>query len=446
MLGWLVQEIALQGGVEFALDALLNGRLALLCGAGLSMAPPSSLPGAAALAAKAKQIYDAQYGHGRDPLPAGVAEQAEFFFRRGELATVYFRRLIDPNAFAGQPNPGHHAIADLLLVRGIQTAVTTNVDTLIETAGQLLLGHVGIGIDGRGVAALAPDIAPLLKIHGCRTCDPDHMVWAPGQIEVEPVAGRIRSSEQWLTVRLLDRDLLIVGYWTDWDYLNNVLERTLGAIRPARVVVVDRDPGKLAIKAPALYALGQRATGAFHYVSASGSDFLERLRLEFSKSFVRQVLHAGANAYQEQTGVAALPAWTEPADLDNEMLWRVRRDLEGRTPDQPALDRKPPDEALLGLTLLQLRAGGAVADGSYWSLHGRRVRVVRALNQPLHRVKVAFERETAPTVAPEIIIAVGAEAQMVPSNIVRGETSPTIARGDASKWMTRSEAVQELGL
>jgi hypothetical protein len=123
--------------VEFSLDSLLNDRLSVLCGAGLSMAPPSSLPGAAALAARAKCLYDAQYGSAREPLQIGVEEQAEFFFGRGELATVYFRRLIDPNAFAGPPNPGHYAIADLLLVRAIQSAVTTNVDTLIETAGQL---------------------------------------------------------------------------------------------------------------------------------------------------------------------------------------------------------------------------------------------------------------------------------------------------------------------
>lgn len=442
-----MEEITLEASVDLALDSLLNERLALLCGAGLSMAPPSSLPSAAAVGARAKQIYDAQHGRARAPLPVGVEEQAEFFFSRNELATVYFRRLIDPNAFAGQPNPGHHAVADLLLVRGIQTAVTTNVDSLIETAGQLILGQIGIGIDGNGAAALSPDIAPLLKIHGCRTCDPDNMVWAPSQIEVEPVAGRIRSSEQWLRVRLLDRDLLIVGYWTDWDYLNNVLEEALGAVRPARVIVVNpSDAGDFAAKAPALYALGRRATGTFQHVRASGSDFLERLRLEFSRSFVRGVLHAGAVAYQDQAGVAPAPAWTEPADLDNEMLWRIRRDLEGRTPNQPALNRTPPEEALLGLTLLQLRAGGAVADGSYWMLRGRRVRVLRALNQPLHRVKAAFERETAPAVAPDVIIAVGAEAQMLPSNIVRGETLPTIARGDASKWMTRSDAVQELGL
>lgn len=376
-----MQEISLQAGVDFALDALLNNRLALICGAGLSMAPPSCLPSSAALAARAKLIYDAQHGAGRDPLPARIEEQAEFFFNRNELATIYLRRLIDPNAFAGQPNSGHHAVADLLLVRGIQTAVTTNVDTLIETAGQLLLGQVGMGIDGNTVAALSPDIAPLLKIHGCRNCDPDNTVWAQSQIGVEPVASRILSSERWLSVRLLDRDLLIVGYWTDWDYLNDILERTIGAVRPARVIVVNPgDAAEFPAKAPALYALGQRATGSFQHVRISGANFLDRLRLEFSKSFVRRVLHAGAASYQERAGTAPLPIWTEPPDLDNEMFWHLRRDLEGCTPQQPALNRDPPEEALLGLTLLQLRAGGAVADGSYWVLNDRRIRVLRALN------------------------------------------------------------------
>src|SRR5258707_11901563 len=133
----LMQEILFNAGVEIALDALLNDRLALLCGAGLSMAPPSSLPSAAILADRAKRKYDSQYGVTRGPLPGGVEEQAEFFFQRHELATVYFRSLIDPNAFAGLPNPGHYAVADLLLVRGIQTAVPPNVGSLIELAGQL---------------------------------------------------------------------------------------------------------------------------------------------------------------------------------------------------------------------------------------------------------------------------------------------------------------------
>jgi hypothetical protein len=225
---WM-QEIALDVGLDLALDALVNDRLAVLLGAGLSMAAPSSLPSGATIAATAKQKYDALYGTTRPPLAIGIEEQAEFFFQRGELATVYFRSLIDFNVFAGIPNPGHEAVADLLLTGAIQSAVTTNVDILVETAGQSLFGHIAVGVSGTAVAALPPDKSPLLKIHGCRSSDPDNMVWAPGQLNAEPVSGNIASSAHWLSVRLLDRDLIIIGYWTDWDYLNAVLEQTLAA-------------------------------------------------------------------------------------------------------------------------------------------------------------------------------------------------------------------------
>ncbi|MFT3669542.1 MAG: hypothetical protein QM795_13410 [Pseudoxanthomonas sp.] len=126
-----------------------------------------------------------------------------------------------------------------MLVQGIETAVTTNVDILVETAGQILYGQIGTGLDQEQVAALPPRTSPLLKVHGCRLKDHDNMVWAPGQVNAPPVAARIASSAQWLSNRLLDRDLLIVGYWTDWDYLNQVLETVLDQVRPSKVIVVD---------------------------------------------------------------------------------------------------------------------------------------------------------------------------------------------------------------
>lgn len=260
----MIEEISFEDGVAEALTSLLADRLTLLAGAGLSMASPSSLPSAAALAAKAKQNYDATYVPTRPPLAADIEKQAEFFFQRGELATVYLRTLIDKDAFAGQPNPGHYAAADLLLVRAIQTAVTTNVDTLVETAGQMLHGQIGAGIDAIGVAALLPDTAPLLKVHGCRASDLANTVWAPSQLAVNPIASRVARSAAWLNVRLADRDLLIVGYWTDWDYLNSVLASTLGAVNPARVIIVDpADGASFRTKAPELFALGERATIKF---------------------------------------------------------------------------------------------------------------------------------------------------------------------------------------
>jgi hypothetical protein len=115
-------------------------------------------------------------------------------------------------------------------------------------------------------------------------------------------------------------------------------------------------------------------------------------------------------------------------------------------PNQPSRDRAPPEEPALGLTLLQLRANGATADGPYLLLSGRRIRVLRTPNQLLHLVQAAFARETPPVVAPDTIIAVGAEASGLPPHIVRGGTAPTIARGSAGRWLTRQDALTDFGL
>ena len=124
-------EVSLDDGINAALGSLLADRLSVLAGAGLSMAPPSRLPSAASLAESAKQTYESRFGGA--PFGSDIAEQVNYFFQRNELATVYLRALIDKDAFAGPPNSGHVAVADLILVGALQTAVTTNIDTMIET-------------------------------------------------------------------------------------------------------------------------------------------------------------------------------------------------------------------------------------------------------------------------------------------------------------------------
>ncbi len=365
---------------------------------------------------------------------------------RGGLATVYLRTYIDQDAFAAEPNSGHFATADLLLTGAITTAVSTNVDTLIETAGNMLFGRVGAGVSRAHVAGLAPSISPLLKIHGCWS-DPPCTVWAASQVEAEPIRTRIEECGAWLTNRLLDRDIVIVGYWTDWDYLNQLLEMSLGAVNPSRVIVVDPcETASFATKAPALFELGQRATQEFCHIRSSGDIFLDMLRVNFSRAYVRRILHAGVATYTAHAGANPDDAWLEPASTDAEVLWRIRRDLEGRNPNEPAKARVPIEEPLLGMTLLQLQARGAVADGNYWNLGGKRVRVLRTANRPLHEVEAAFARETAPAVAPEYVIAVGAETLPLPPSIARGSGTGSIARGITGRWLSRTDAVEELGL
>ena len=439
-----MDEIGLEIGVQKALDALYAGRLALLCGAGLSMAPPSSLPSAAVLAHKAKAKYDATFGATRPPLAVSIDDQAQFFFEQRELNTVYLRTYVNRHDFAAPPNPGHFAIADFLINTGITTAVSTNVDTLIEGAGDILFGRVGAGISRGIVAALPNSQSPLLKVHGCWS-DPASTIWARGQIDMEPFRTRIDEAGRWLEVRLLDRDILVVGYWTDWDYLNEVLERALGAVTPSRVIVVDPcDTASFENKAPALFALGQRAADQFDHVRCSGDLFLEKLRVEFSRGFVRVVRHAGSEAYQAHTGREADDTWFEPSSNDATTLWKIRRDLEGCNPNEPAGRLEPIKEPMLGMTILQLCARGATEDGQYWSLAGTRIRVLRAANQLLHEVEAMFARETAPAIAADITIAVGAEALALPASIARGSGSGTIARGSSGRWLARADAEMEL--
>ncbi len=81
------------------------------------------------------------------------------------------------------------------------------------------------------------------------------------------------------------------------------------------------------------------------------------------------------------------------------------------------------------MTLLLLRAAGAVPEGSLWNLNGTRIRVLRAEGKALYRVQAEYDRDTAPLLAPDIVIAVGAEDLPLPAHLVRGVGSPTITRG-----------------
>ena len=439
-----MDEIGLHDGINQVLDSLLSERLALLCGAGLSMAAPSSIPSAAKLAEKAKAKYDATYGADREPLSEAIEEQAQFFFERGELQTVYLRTYVDADVFSVHPNSGHISIADLMLVQGISTTVSTNVDTLIETAGNMLLGHIGKGVTRENVQSLPDKKSPLLKIHGCWN-QPEQTIWAPGQVSVEPTRTRIESCGQWLELRLANRDLLIVGYWTDWDYMNDVLETALGSVHPSRVIVVDPcESAEFQKKAPVLYDLGVRAKMEFRHVRSSGDKFLEELRVAFSRTFVRRALHSGAAEFENRTGNPPDSAWLEPFASDASVLWQVRWDLEGCNPSEPARLRAPSNEPLVGLTLLELQALGAAFTRGCWSLHGQRIRVIRAPNRALHEVEAAFAKEVAPVAAPDITVAVGAETYALPRSVVRGTAGGSVVRGSGGRWLTRSDALKEL--
>jgi hypothetical protein len=440
-----LEEISVSAGIQVAIDALENGRLALICGAGLSMDPPSSILSAQALADRAKEKYDATHGAERPPLAVSIEEQAAFFYAEGHLADYYLRTLIGRHAFSAEPNAGHYAVADLLLTRCADIALSTNVDRLIETAGVRLGGHVENVIERDRAAAAPPDTSVLFKLHGCWDLEPDNTVWCSEQLADAPLNSRIPEAAEWLTNRLLDRDLLVVGYFTHWEHLSGVLAQALQAVHPARLVIIDpANAAWLQEKAPQFYAIGAHAQ-RFCHVQETGGKFLDDLRKAFSRGYIRKVLYGGRQAYHDLVGAPPEDVWLEPENAENKDLWRVRRDLEGCMPNDPAITRAPANEPLVGLTLLQLRAAGASWKRYVLELGDAAIRVFRGFGQPLHILEAKFARATAP-VLPEIIIAVGAVDLPLRPNVARGTKEASITRGTGRRWLTRERAVAELNL
>lgn len=152
---------------------------------------------------------------------------------------------------------------------------------------------------------------------------------------------------------------------------------------------------------------------------------------------------------------AALPgaqpvnnSWfTLPDNIDSNSLYAMRRDIEGREPTDCARNKEPdPQNTLIGLTLLQLQAKGALPVGGYWQLGERKIRVLRTAKM-LHNVKEIFSSETPPLGAADIVICVGAEDMGLPTNIAREDTVPNIVRGGpVGNWITMRQAIQELEL
>lgn len=434
-------------GVQLAFDAIVEDRLALICGAGLSMADPSNIPSAWAVAASAKQKYDAIYGVEEIPLSEDIEEQAEFFHNQGRLSTTYLTRLVDIDTFSAPPNAGHFAVADFLLTKTAQIAVSTNVDALIEFAGDQLFGGIVTATRRDDAAAFYPAKAPLLKIHGCWKSDLRQTVWAPSQLLCEPNQSRIADCAQWIEQQLLNRDLVVVGYFTDWDYLNSLLERCLDAVDPSNVIVVDPSSTEdLKGKAPALFGVGERANGGFYHIKCSGADFLDELRRKWSASYVRQTLNAGNQLLALAGDHRACKDNCEPPEANVKQLWAMRRDIEGLAPGSPCRNGEPMDAAAVGRMIVILRHAGATLEGDYWNLNGLRIRVVRATAKALNDFERIHAGSASPLSAPDITIASGARDYGLKSDIARSGNPSNVVRNRSSKFLTEEQAEQELEL
>jgi hypothetical protein len=431
------------------LMSINSDRLVLICGAGLSMAAPSHVPSAARLAQACSDKYEAK----GFALPAGIRDDleklADHFFTRGMLVDLI--RLVEWYPFRHSPNAGHEAIADFLACRALEFGVTTNYDFLTETVATDLgepnfqnAIHADELIERR-------DHSFYLKIHGCCEKDDLRTVWCLPQVTSDAmIKARVESLRDWLSVNLKGKDILLVGFWSDWGYLNLLLEGIVNPIQANRVVLVDLDTGaNLAKKAPGLWNWANTAAVRFDHVRESGADFLNELRRRFGLTFLSELFNQSIPTYQGIVGPAIPVAFPNVSSLSARELFDLRRDSEG-VPNS-AVPRKKHPEPTMGIVgayhLAFAQLGGDV-DGPRYVLMGKRFRIVQGAGQGLGEVKARFDSEPPEPVRTDVVICAGAFDDAGITSVVRRTTGPggIVRSGTSGDWVTSDEARLLLGI
>lgn len=414
------------------------------------MAEPSLLPSATEVA---HRCYDAARVINPE-IPEDLANNlealADYFFDRGALVTVFIRRLVPWGDLVRRPNRGHEAIADFLLTEAIDHAVTTNFDWLIEvTVWQNLGGNFTASLNGDEAVVYAANYSPLIKLHGCGNRDPDNTLWTKRQLTCHEVASRTETLRNWLSVNLREKDLVVVGFWSDWPHLTNVLEGSLAGGQPSSVTVVDPGASEaLEAKAPELWRALHGGGIRFEHIRMSGDAFLDELREAFSSMYVRQLLEMGAGSYEAKFGETCPPEWLRADDIPREYLYDFRRDAEGQPIGRPARRICPqPDCERFAFYILALRRGGAQREGAFYRFQGKLVRVINGAGRSLNFMKADYSCELPTALQAEIVACVGAEYYGEPANIVRDGSRSSIVRPSVGgTWLDDHATRALLGL
>lgn len=425
------------------------GRLVVLCGAGLSMAPPSNLPSARRVAEMCFDAYQLRVDPHIDPaLRHNLEALAEHFAAQNTLKAYFIGNLVPWKEFVRPPNPGHAAVADFLITKAAAAGLSSNYDILIERQAWEYGADFHGSLEGDEANVHSHVQSPLLKFHGCANRDPLSTVWAPSQLNDTIIAARIERSKIWLAANLRQKDLLVVGFWSDWDYLNNVIGSALQGLDPLSVTVIDLSAtADLQAKAPDLWALAHKPNVKFEHVQESGADALDELRRAFSENYLRQVLDTGRVAFKHMTGVHCDPAWLNVAGLDSESLYGWRRDAEGVPIGRPAINNHPKNGEMFACFHLLLRCAGAVQQSQGYTMSGRRIRIINGAGAALSSVAAQFSVEPPAVSSADVYVAAGAIDLGVPANVIRTGTPGSVMRPAASgEWRTFDQAREELGV
>jgi hypothetical protein len=418
----------------------------IFSGAGLSMAAPSTVPAAATLAAQCAAAYEAMSGA---TLPAdlhwNIEALADHFAERNQLQSIFLNSVIrqaDLRSFFRNPNLGHEAIADFLGCGAIELNISTNVDDLTERSAELL-GEAKANIAINRVEAVRPwSHKPHIKLHGCFRRDIADTLWCPRQLQTEPFQKRIREFREWLPGVLLERDLVFVGFWSDWAYLNNALEGVLNQTHAGRIVLVNpSDLDVLEGKAPGLWALAHEGTTEFVHERQSGADFLDELRQAFGAQFMKRLVTSGGHTFTAVTG-RPVPPQPDFSTLSSRDLYEWRQDSTG-VPAGHIVRKKIPDENMqvLGAMHLEMQNAGAKLQGAAYARSGRRTRLIHGAGQLISQVRARYAPFPS-VIADDVVICVGAQdTASLPDNVARGNKTDSIVRpGLSGLWLTDAQA------
>lgn len=430
------------------LESIAAEQLFILCGAGLSMAPPSSLPSAALVARTCRERYQSELGSELDPALGDDLESiAHHFLAGGTFDALFIGKLVPWGPFKNAPpNVGHEALADFLACRAIVAVVSTNFDMLCEGAAQQL-GEP----DFRAIVDVADIPMPaehgaLLKVHGCAIRSRTETIWCREQLQQSPTRERMERFAAWLADKLCGKDLLVIGFWSDWAYLTELFAANLASVGPRSVYVVNPDSDEeLQQKAPQLWAWANGPGIQFLHIRSSGEAFLDELRRIWSGRFVTRLMEAARPAYETFFG----PPPNQPPDLSGECsrtLYALRRDLTGTPSTQPVRERTPAkSDHVAAAVHRRLLDRGATLEAHQYLFGDRRIRVISGRGCLLSQIRAGYRAEPPLLTDVDQVVCAGATEDPFAPHVVRGVEAGSIVRpGSSAEWVTHMSLIESL--
>ena len=427
------------------LAAIEGDTLVFLCGAGLSIPAPSNLLSAQAVAIRCFDKWNTT-----EALPSNLRDNidllAAHFHEAGTFRSPFISRLVPWDDLVGLPNAGHAAIADLLISRAAVAALSANFDTLIERWAELHKVAFQGSLTGEEAVDAAAVRSPLLKFHGCMSLARDLTLWTHRQLEDPLIKPRIESCTRWIRLHLRGKHLVVVGFWSDWGYLNDAIAAAFEESGPSSVTVIDPSTTtELQAKAPTLWAKLTTTSVLFEHISASGADALSELRTEYSRAWARKYYALGeALLHTEGQPVTV----SNPFDtLGLDALYDLRRDAEGTSHSRAARCKTPHGSAAQAAAAHALYLNkSAIQRGSSLLWNGKTYRIVNGAGRGLAEMRDQYG-ESPSIVPPDVIVCAGAVDLGVPAKVIASGLGASVVRpagGSGSVWYTFDQARAEL--